>query len=68
MLWALLFSIMFRLDRGEPALALRQLEAAEALGRSNGSGSILSRGSCAVFRRHRDPCRRPLRVLPFTPD
>ena len=28
---ALLFSIMFRLDRGEPALALRQLEAAEAL-------------------------------------
>jgi predicted ATPase len=28
---ALLFTIMFRLDRGEPALALRQLEAAEAL-------------------------------------
>jgi class 3 adenylate cyclase len=27
----LLFTIMFRLDRGEPALALRQLEAAEAL-------------------------------------
>jgi class 3 adenylate cyclase len=28
---ALLFTIMLRLDRGEPALALRQLEAAEAL-------------------------------------
>jgi predicted ATPase len=28
---ALLFTIMFRLDRGEPALALRLLEAAEAL-------------------------------------
>jgi len=31
-LWALLFSIMFCLERGEPALALGQLEAAEALG------------------------------------
>jgi class 3 adenylate cyclase/tetratricopeptide (TPR) repeat protein len=28
---ALLFTIMFRLDRGEPALALRHMEAAEAL-------------------------------------
>jgi tetratricopeptide (TPR) repeat protein len=28
---ALLFTIMLRLDRGEPALALQQLEAAEAL-------------------------------------
>ncbi len=28
---ALLFTVMLRLDRGEPALALRQLEAAEAL-------------------------------------
>jgi hypothetical protein len=31
LLGALLFTIMLRLDRGEPALALRQLEAAEAL-------------------------------------
>src|SRR4029077_19225972 len=44
---ALLFTIMLRLYRGEPALALRQLEAAEALAAEQRLG-FLSRGSCAV--------------------
>jgi hypothetical protein len=45
---ALLFSIMFRLDRGEPALALRQLEAAEALAAEQRLGFNFEPRFCAV--------------------
>jgi hypothetical protein len=45
---ALLFTIMLRLDRGEPALALQRWRRRRHSRPSRGSGSILSRGSCVA--------------------